>query len=90
MDPVVPERPASRYASALSRARALGLGAAIAIAPLGALAGSVAACGGAAPVRADPYGRAAPQGAPPPPVTTIEPPAAPGGSVAPPETPKPE
>jgi len=66
--------PLRGYQTILARARALGLFSAIAIAPLGALAGSVAACGGAAPVQA--YPREAASGEKPPPVTTVAPPPA--------------
>lgn len=64
--------PALRYREALAQARALGLFGALALAPLG-LAGSVAACGGAAPVHAYPVSASSTE-----PLTTIAPPA-PGG-----------
>lgn len=79
----VRETSPTRYGAALSKARSLGLFTVMAIAPLGALVGSVAACGGAAPVQAYPT----------PPVTTIEPPpAAPpaASSVAPTDPPRTE
>ncbi len=67
------------YASVLASARALGLYAAVVLAPLG-LAGAVAACGGARPVETYPH-----HGPPGyvPPVETIAPPAAAPSSSAP-------
>jgi hypothetical protein len=43
------------YAAVLAAARSQALRALLVIAPLGALAGTVTACGAAAPVRPDPY-----------------------------------
>lgn len=79
----------SSYAGVLARARALGLFAVTTIAPLGALAGSVSACGAAAPVQAQPYPQPTQYAQPydpnaPPPVTPIAPPGA-----APSEAPSP-
>ncbi len=69
------------YTAVLERARALGLSAALMIAPLG-LAGSVAACGGARPVEANMGYQQGPPGyaGHPPPIATIAPPGAPGAS----------
>jgi hypothetical protein len=77
------DAPRPVYASILARARAAGLFALCTIAPLGALAGSVSACGAAAPVRpspmmqADPNAQVAPPtgaGTQPAPLTSIAPP----------------
>lgn len=65
------DAPLAGYRVALAKARALGLFTAMAIAPLGAIAGSVAACGGAAPVQAYPRGDESA-----PPLATIAPPSA--------------
>ncbi|MBI2391271.1 MAG: hypothetical protein HYV09_16905 [Deltaproteobacteria bacterium] len=74
--PGTPKGPAraagpTRYAAVLAKARALGLFTVVTIAPLGLLAGSVSACGAAAPVKAHPQ-----PGGVAPPLETIEPPAA--------------
>ena len=77
------------YASIFAHARAAGLFAICTIAPLGALAGTVSACGAAAPVRATPSMMANPNahvapptgaGTQPAPLTSIAPP----GTVPPP------
>ncbi|MBX7197276.1 MAG: hypothetical protein K1X94_34820 [Sandaracinaceae bacterium] len=74
----------TRYQAALARARSMGLFTAMVIAPLGALAGSVAACGGAAPVQAYP----SPSGGSVEPIATIEPPPATSTSAVPTEAPQ--
>ena len=72
------------YASILARARTAGLFALCTIAPLGALAGTLSACGAAAPTRpspmmpSDPNAQVAPPtgaGTQPAPLTSITPPA---------------
>lgn len=77
----------STYAAVMARARAAGLAALCTIAPLGALAGTVSACGAAAPVQPNPYrvqGASDPNavvapptgaGTTPAPLTSIAPPA---------------
>ncbi len=77
------EKTRSTYASILERARAMGLMAVVSIAPLGAMAGSVVACGGARPTQANPYAHGGPPGYVPP-MQTIAPPAT-SGSTTPPE-----
>jgi hypothetical protein len=70
----------SALGAVLAQARRLGLAAVVTIAPLGALAGSVSACGGAAPVRAYPYEV---PNTNVPPVEPIAPPPAASASAAP-------
>jgi hypothetical protein len=79
--PVAPASSTSAYGSVLAQAKRLGILAVVTIAPLGALAGTVSACGGAAPVRAYPYEQ--PQAAVPPPVEPIAPPPAASASTSP-------
>jgi hypothetical protein len=78
--PISPATSTSAYGSVLAQARKLGIVAVVTIAPLGALAGTVSACGGAAPVRAYPYEQ--PQGAVPA-VEPIAPPPAASASTSP-------
>ncbi|MGZ3423630.1 MAG: hypothetical protein ACXWUG_16340 [Polyangiales bacterium] len=84
--PVLPASPGSSvYGSVLAQARRLGLLAVVTIAPLGALAGTVSACGGAAPVRANPYEASQ---SPVPPMQTITPPPAAASATPPAQAPQ--
>jgi len=49
------EKRVPAYAAVLAAARSQALRAILVVAPLGALAGTISACGAAAPVRPDPY-----------------------------------
>jgi len=53
-----PNAPKTIYGSILAKARAAGIFAVCTLAPLGALAGAVSACGAAAPVQPYPYNTA--------------------------------
>lgn len=76
------EAPRSVYAGMLERARALGIFAVVTIAPLGCMAGTVVACGGARP--AQPYTATGPAGFVKP-IETIAPPAASASTTPPAE-----
>lgn len=92
--PSVAIAPQGYAAWTVAKLRALGLAAAV-VAPLGALAGSVAACGGAAPVQHSPYGYRAEPAAPPAPtasasaVPSVEPAQAPQPATQPTPVPTP-